>query len=188
MDNKPCVITRSLTGQNEVSYFGYQLSFLPDFLKDHTLLHETAYERLQEVLGRFEQFVLGLRQRRHTAYSLRFICDPEQGKIDVFLLGRILAVAGCSETQAVQLTEALSALLDGNQIRRRQLKGYELEATLSPLPTGFSLVGIRQREDLIHASVAQKHQSNLSDASAMYVIYPFVSASEIGRASCRERV
>jgi hypothetical protein len=79
---------------SEAAYFGFKLPHLPDFLNDHTLLGHTYSEKLFEVLGRFERFVVGLRKFRNTAYSLRFISSPSSGAVDIYILGRYLSSPG----------------------------------------------------------------------------------------------
>jgi len=82
----------------EVAYYGYHLPYLPDFLGDHTLLGQSQTEKLAEVLGRFERFVVGLRKYRNSAFALRYITRPERGSVDVSILGRIQTASNQSAT------------------------------------------------------------------------------------------
>ncbi|HOD06353.1 MAG TPA: hypothetical protein PKH92_15005, partial [Anaerolineaceae bacterium] len=91
----------------EAAYFGFEIPYLPDFLADHTLLGQTPREKLKEVLDRFERFIIGLRKLRGSAFVLRFISDPQQGTVELYLLGRVWAAAGYAEAQAIQAAHDL---------------------------------------------------------------------------------
>ncbi|HOG79362.1 MAG TPA: DUF87 domain-containing protein [Anaerolineaceae bacterium] len=157
----------------EAAYFGFEIPYLPDFLADHTLLGQTPREKLKEVLDRFERFIIGLRKLRGSAFVLRFISDPQQGTVELYLLGRVWAAAGYAEAQAIQAAHDLDVHLIGYRIPHRPLKdlpddaGKTLSQVQCPFPHGSPLVEIRQHEELTRLAVIQQ------DA---YVIHPYWQA------------
>lgn len=164
----------SLLGASlEAAYFGYRLPYLPDFLKDHTLLGKTDPEKLVEILGRFERFVIGLRKFRNSAYCLRFITRPELGAIEVSLLGRLLAPPGQAASLAGQAEVDLGTHLTSQGLAHQSLQPGSGRESLSllqarqPFRGPFALVEIRQHEELVPL------QTVSMDA---YVIHPFWGA------------
>lgn len=161
-------------GSQDVAFFGYQIPHLPDFLADHTLLGQTHTEKLSEVLGRFERFVIGLRKYRSSAYALRFISQPEYGAADVYLLGRIISDADQAANRARQLATDLSTHLTSFGLPHKPIadqplgeKQLSLEQTLNPFGNPFSIVEIRQHERLVPLMTVDKEA---------YVIHPYWKA------------
>lgn len=158
----------------EAAYFGFMLPQLPDFLSDHTLLGKTEIEKLQEVLGRFERFAIGLRKYLYSAYTLRFISRPERGAVEIYLLGRILAAPGHARRRAEQACADLSTHLTGyglvhqKLISARAQNGVSVPQIRQPFNAAVALLEIRQHETLMPLSTVGK------DA---YVIHPFWGAS-----------
>ncbi|HFD39072.1 MAG TPA: ATP-binding protein [Anaerolineae bacterium] len=166
------------TGQ-AVGLFGYHLPYLPDFLADHTLLGEQPASQLTEVLSRFERLILGLRKYRHSAYALRFTGDPQEGRIDVDLLGRITAPAQQVQAYARYAAADLDAHLTGYGLPHIPLADGEGSEAVPPSPTGrssslarvcrpfdgnVSVVELRQHEEIVHFHTVQ---------SEAYVIHPY---------------
>lgn len=139
----------------EASYFGYHLPTLPDFLFDHTLLGHTPTEKLAEVLGRLERFIIGLRKHRGAAFALRYASSPERGAVDVFFLGRVTAHPGQSQVFARRVTGDLDIHLTGFGLPHTPLAIQAepgvpaLTGALRPFPERIPLVEIRQHERLV---------------------------------------
>jgi hypothetical protein len=154
----------------EIAFFGYHLPHLPDFLSDHTLLGQTQKEKLTEVLGRFERFVIGLRKYRNTAYALRFISRPDRGTVEVVILGRLLTGPNRAETFATQAATDLSTHLTSFGFQHIPLPQYDSEDTPSlvgirqPFSNPPALVEIRQHETLVSLMTVNKEA---------YVIHPY---------------
>lgn len=151
--------------------FGYCLPFLPDFLADHTLLGETKKEKLDEVLQRFEHFILGLRKYRQTAFSLRFISEPETGSIRTYIFGRVLSDQNTSNYLASQAYSDLQTHLLGFGFTPQPIwDGPPAHASTAPTnfhnqpQTKLAIVEIRQRETIVPLHTINK------DA---YTIHPY---------------
>jgi hypothetical protein len=166
------VIT-SPEGKQELALFGYQIPYLPDFLADHTLLGQTDTEKLSEVLKRFERFAIGLRKYRNSAFALRFVSQPEDGAVDVCLLGRITFHNGQALNQAQRLAADLSAHLTSFGIPHNPLESpssgrrFSLDTALTPFGIS-SVVETRQHGRLVPLMTVNK------DA---YVLHPYWRAS-----------
>jgi hypothetical protein len=166
------IVTLPATRQ-EIAFFGFHLPFLPDFLSDHTLLGQSPQEKLAELLGRFENFVVGLRKYRRSAFSLRYISRPEEGAVDIFLLGRVMAAEGMVSKEAMQIADDTSTHLTTQGLSHRQLLSdsekdrfslFRIRQTLGQPP---AIVEIRQQETLLPLQTA---------GSQAYVIYPYWGA------------
>lgn len=162
-------------GGLEATCFGFYLPYLPDFLTDHTLLGQTAPERLAEVLERLERFVLGLRKFRHTAYALRFLARPVCGDVQVAILGRVLASPGQAVPRAEQVADDLAAHLTGYGLthvplaERPSPNGLpSLEQIRQPFSASSVLLEIRQHEALVPL---------LTINGEAYVIHPYWKAA-----------
>ena len=173
---QPDVHVVTIPGDNrESALFGYQIPYLPDFLADHTLLGQTHTEKLSEVLGRFERFVVGMRKYRNSAYALRFISRPEMGAVDIYLLGRILSSENNAADRARQLASDISAHLTSFGIPHRAITDQttgivhlSLEQSLNPFGSSTSVVEIRQHERLAPFMTVDREA---------YVIHPYWQAA-----------
>jgi hypothetical protein len=167
-------LTIPISDQNlELSYFGVSLPYLPDFLSDHTLLGSSPAEKLREVIEQFEHWVAGLHKVRGAAYSLRFICQPEKGATEVYLLGRFLAAAGHSQPMAAQMARELSTHLISFGLSHLPLSGEQNSRTLAEVLRPFSqppaIVEIRQHETVVPLF-------SLNNKTA-FVIHPYWGAA-----------
>lgn len=162
----------------EGALFGYQIPHLPDFLADHTLLGERPAEKLNEVLKRQARFALGLRKWRGSAFALRYNADPERGRIDLALLGRITGTRGKGTSLARQVARDLTVHLTTFGLPYRPLTEagdgpgngqLTLRDYLFPFPGQPAVVEIRQQEAVVPL---------LAIRQEAYVIYPFWGASE----------
>lgn len=162
-------------GQKELAILGYQIPYLPDFLADNSLLSERPPEQLNEVLGRFIHFVVGLRKWRDSAFALRFTADPEQGKIELAILARLYGSPDYVRRQSPQLAADLAAHLTlfGLPFVALQTDGGAgplLRNTLFPFPGYLSVVELRQREEIIRLLSVEKLTQQRQEA---YTIYPY---------------
>ena len=154
----------------EAIIFGFQLPYIPDFLADHTLLGQSYTEKLSEVLGRFERFIIGLRKYRSTAYCLRYIAQPERGTIQVFLLGRVLTPSGQAEQFASQVASDLSIHLTSFGLPHQSLSKDQGSGAVSisyacqPFPNSPALVEVRMHETLVPLMTVNKEA---------FVIHPY---------------
>jgi hypothetical protein len=118
----------------------FEISELPDFLSDHTLLSAEPAGRLQEHCARWVQLIGNLwKWHDRAAFCLRFISDPALGRVDVFLLAR------SSQTEdTARLSLDIEILLHGHDLpfafprdRDRALR----------VPAGTVTWEVRQRMD-----------------------------------------
>jgi hypothetical protein len=167
------------SSRQEIAFFGFHIPFLPDFLSDHTLLSQTAPEKLGELLGRFENFIIGLRKYRNSAFSLRYVSRPAEGAVDIFLLGRVIADGSLVHKEAMQMADDTGTHLTTYGLAHRILSA-------NPKAEEFSLTQIRQAAESSGVLVEVRQQEALlplhSVDSAAYVIYPYWGA----RGTCIE--
>lgn len=128
--------------------FGYRLPFLPDWLADHTLLGHTDQEKLDEVLSRWTQFVLGLRKWEGSAFALRFHARPQVGSIAAVLLVRLRVDAGKSQHLAPIMMADLSGQLTAIGLPHTPCSESELNSQLFPFATSSVIVDVRQHEEV----------------------------------------
>lgn len=150
--------------RSEAAYFGMLLPVLPDFLQDHTLLGNTLAEKLAEVLGRFERLVIGLRKYQGVAYTLRYLSRPQDGAVEIFLLGRFLPPPGQTLADVERVAADLDKHLTSYGLPHTALGGAELDAALRPFASPPYLVEVRQQESRIPLAITQQ---------TAYVIFPF---------------
>ena len=153
----------------ETALFGYYIPYLPDFLADHTLLGERPSEKLAEVLNRFTRFVVGLRKWRHSAFALRYMAWPEQGRIDLGLLARVTGPKDQIHHLASQVAADLSVHLTVFGLPYLPLSADEvnsanLRRVLFPFSGPLTLVEVRQAEALVPLLTVDREA---------YVVYPF---------------
>ncbi len=162
--------------------FGYSLSYLPDFLGDHTLLCHSDEDKLAEVLGRFERFAAGLRKYHGVAYSLRFVSSPSEGAIRTYLLGRLLSTDHEAQAEilaeqarldlGVHLTSFGFSHLPLQVLSYQDKVSHQEMASIShvchPYEGQFNIVELRQHESLTHLLTVNK------DA---FTVYPYWGAS-----------
>ena len=170
------VQTITLSNQTqEAAYFGFELPYLPDFLLDHTLLGTSNSERLNEVFGRFERLIVGLRKYQGVAYSLRYSTRHDQGAIDMAILARVIAPVGKGTERARQVAADFALHLSSYGFEHHRPlplnaveNGQNLSALLHPPYSPLALVEIRQHETVVpFLTIGDK---------AAYVIHPFWGA------------
>jgi len=153
-----------------VALFGFQLPTLPDFLFDHTLLAQGENEKLSEVLARFGRLLVGLRKYQSAAYALRYISTPDQGAVQIYLLGRILDAPGRAESLANVASGDLAQHLLAYGFVATPLAGAALEAARNPFGgRAATFVEIRQQEDVVRIT-PRGDQQNLQTA---YLVRPY---------------
>lgn len=151
----------------EAGLFGFRIPYLPDFLADYTLLGERPSEKLTEALGRFTRFIIGLRKWRRSAFALRYTSHPQQGWIDIALLGRITGPHKEIGELATQIASDLAVHLVTFGLPFAPLTAdgdRDLRSILFPFSGPPAIVELRQRETVVPLMAIQQ------DA---YVIYPF---------------
>lgn len=158
------------TTNDKSMLFGYQLPFIPDFLFDHTLVSDNTKEKLDEVLSRFTKFIVNFRKFRSSAYSLRFLYNPENGNINVFLLGRLIGDLSNGENfvrlAALDLYQNL-VTLGFSPILLKNSGDLNIDKVRNPFEKlNYSIVEVRQKEEVIQ----------LTEGKA-YVVYPFKGAN-----------
>jgi hypothetical protein len=142
--------TLDLDSNVRLAFFGYQLEFLPDFLSDHTLLGQSDYEKLNDVLTKFSRLLVGLRKYKSAGYVLRYLSSPEQGAVQVYLLGRVIDAPGKSETLASLAASDLQKHLLSFGFSPVPLVGAGLDVARNPFgERPFSLVELRQQEEVV---------------------------------------
>lgn len=67
----------------------FDLTPIPDFIEDHSLLSHDAGDRIREHCSRWTQFITGLWQwHEQASFCLRYVSGVIPGRVDVFLLAR----------------------------------------------------------------------------------------------------
>jgi hypothetical protein len=153
----------------ETALFGYQIPYLPDFLADHTLLAERPSAQLEEVYGRLVRFVTGLRKWRDSAFALRYLCQPQQGQIELALLGRVTAARARVPELAAQVAADLAVHLatygfPAVPLAADSQSQPNLRHFLFPFSGPSVIVEVRQQEEVVPLLTVQQEA---------YVIYPF---------------
>jgi len=147
--------------------FGYQIPYLPDFLADHTLLGQTDNVRVAEILSRWTQLIVGLHKWRNSAFALRFLARPEEGIIELSILGRLLAQKKRAHQTAGNMAADLAAQLTALGIPNEPLhESPALRKMLLPFDATHIIVEVRQHEELTHFMTVDQEA---------YTVHPFWS-------------
>lgn len=164
---KPDIHLVSTAAAVETALFGYHLPYLPDFLADHTLLAEQPAEKLEETLGRLTRFAGGLRKWRNSAFALRYNANPEEGRIDVSLIGRVTARPGQAQATAEQIATDLLAHMASFGLPALPLtveSTPSLSQILFPFRHPSAIVELRQLETVVPL---------MNIRTGAYTIYPY---------------
>lgn len=165
--NNPLVkILPTADGEEEAVFIAARIPYLPDFLKDHTLLGETDTSRLEEVLDRFQRFVIGFRKYKKSAYSLRFSSHPNAGKVEITLICRFLVPKGLGVVNGERFWTDVSSHLTSFGIPHAPVDSA-IDQVLFPFKSLPALVEIRQHELLVPLHTVNKEA---------YVIHPYWKA------------
>jgi hypothetical protein len=146
---------------------GFRLTYLPDFLLDHTLLGADAAGRIGEFLNRWAQFVAGLwvDPNLDATYGIRFRFDNEAGATDVAFTVNA-PVGSVLDALSANMRAALAAF--GLPVVPWPAAGQDLSAAVaSAFPPGGGLTEVRQAEQAVDVL------SGLEKASS-YLVSPFV--------------
>jgi len=110
--------------------FGVKITFLPDFLLDHTLLGKEPSDRIQEHSRRWTEFVSGLwRSQEDVTYALRFDLNQTDKRIDSYLLGKLSTSESLQgKNQAFVLLTDLARMLNSFGFEPDLLLNTELQA------------------------------------------------------------
>lgn len=159
----------------EAGLFGFKIPFLPDFLSDHTLLGEPLEERMDEIFQRLTRLVTGVRKYRGSAYALRLMSSPENGMVDLYLLGRVLTEPGHTARGVRQLTTGLSAHLNSYHIPHIPLNAKEpglppLGMIIQPFSGSPAVVELRQHEQLVPLMAASTGANRNEEG---YTLHPY---------------
>lgn len=145
--------------------FGYRIPYLPDLLSDHTLLGEREQERLDEILNRWTQFIIGLRKWPGSAYALRYHARPAAGTTDVHVVCRVPHQLQGTELLVPQVVTDLAGQLATLGLPHEPLDELSLRAALFPFAGQKShLVELRQHEEVTPF---------LLTGGEAYVVHPF---------------
>lgn len=160
-------VLSATVNQQPCDYLGFCLPFLPDSITDPSLIGNSDKEKVQEILNRWSQFIIGLRKWENCAFAIRYICNPQLGEIKVGLLIRIRQIPNQSRSNTVILQAEHDALLKAQNFAPVPIEEDELRSWLLPYQKEYSLIEIRQHEEMIRL------WNTNSDA---YVIHPFWQA------------
>lgn len=159
-----------------LAFFGYQLDFLPDFLSDHTLLGQSDYEKLNDVLAKFSRLLVGLRKYKKAGYVLRYLSSPEKGAVQIYLLGRVIDAPGKAETLATLAADDLRKHLQSFGFSPVPLAGAALDFARNPFgERPFGLVELRQQEEV----VVLPPRGDLQNEREVYLIRPYFEPSGV---------
>lgn len=153
--------------QLDRTLFGYRVPILPGFLASSNLAGASERERLAEVLARQVGLVTRLGSWTDMGIALRYLVRPEQGRIEVAVLGRALAPLGQGGDLAARLAADLAASLAVLELTPEPVSTEsELTELLEPFAEP-NVVEVRQREDEIR----------LPGIARAYIVYPFDSST-----------
>ncbi len=170
MDNLPSPTPKIIPfagGSQEAVVFAFRFPYLPDFLLDHTLMSENDAGRLEEILDRFQRFVIGFRKYRDSAYALRFNAHPDEGRVEAALLCRYLGPVGWGKAEGRQRWRDVSAHLTSYGLPHIPMSadaGAEIDHLLTPFAARPAVVEIRQHETLTPLLAVNQEA---------YVIHPY---------------
>ncbi len=160
-------------GKQEAVIFAFRFPYLPDFILDHTLLSDNDNGRLEEVLDRFQRFVIGFRKYRDSAYALRFYSFPDKGCIEIALLCRFLGPVGRGRAEGKQRWSDVSAHLTSYGLSHVPISadsGLQIDQLLNPFAMRPAVVEIRQHETLVPMLAVNQEA---------YVIHPYWKPSGV---------
>lgn len=142
----------------EQAVFGFRITQLPDWLSAPETLGQTDADKLAWVLRTWQQMLSSLWKWKTCALALRFLSQPQQGAIEMSVLGR---ARPSREAGAVAQAFAadIQAQFAAMRLGLRPLNAAELSQTRA-LP-GQVFLEVRQHEKVV--------QLNLGDA---YVVHP----------------
>ncbi len=164
LDRSSSLIRKQTASRETLFQFGYEISYLPDFLQESSVFGENLQQQLEDVFLKFQNFVLGLHKYKSSSYALRFIALPETRTVRMALLGA-LRVGSNAEGLAQRAMEDLGVHLANNRFPVKRLDAGGLAWFLNPFPEeDLHLFEIRQKERDVELS---------SVNSSAYVIYPF---------------
>jgi len=150
----------------EYSLFGIKIPYLPDFLSDPSIAGRDDVERVNHILHRWTQLVADLWKWHTASFSLRFLSDPDRGKVEIVLLCRVAAQVGQSGNVSQALVHDLTQLAASINLPTEPLPdATSLAKYRSPFPRP-QLIEIRQHEEIVRLT--------LGDA---YVVHPYWSAA-----------
>lgn len=145
--------------------FGFSIPFLPDLMKSPNLSGNNERERLTEIWERQIGLISNLGKWKTSSFSLRYLWDPSNNKIDMALLCSGLALEQQSHQLMEKTLQDLSQLFSSYHIPLEPFREVDaLQKFLDPFPNGI-IAEIRQQERIL--------QMLRGDA---YVIYPFASS------------
>lgn len=132
-----------------VCLFGFEVPELPEAISGGAVTAEELPDKIAEVLHMWTHVVRELHVWQRAGFSLRFVTDPECGRIRISVLCRISGEADRAMRSAQALAVKIPELLQRSSIRSRVLDSEaELRSFLDPLPKG-AIAEVRQFDCLL---------------------------------------
>lgn len=145
--------------------FGYNIPHLPDLLADHTLLGERDVERVNEILSRWTQFIVGLHKWTGSAFALRFHARPRAGATTVSFLSHLSGDPHRLPAMSQALASDVAGQLSAFGFPCEPMSEEALHGTLIPFSgQKYEIAEVRQHEEVTPFLVVQ---------GAAYVIHPY---------------
>lgn len=173
----PTLLPTQLTDGRLLVLFGLAIDHLPDFLSDHTLTGGDDRQRVEEILNRWTQLVLGLRKWEGSAFALRFVADPARGQTHVTLLARILGRPDLARQHAQHIAADLAAQLTGFGFGHHALDDAALQTALNPFNGAHHLLELRQHSEVTHFLLPPPPPAPPTERGRAFVVHPFWSAA-----------
>lgn len=142
--------------------FGYRIPYLPDISTSPHIVAASERDILLQALEQQTRLIGGLGKWKGMAFSLRFIWSPQNGTIDIALLGKGIFRPSHSSVIAQSMSEDVGNLLLSSDLPAQPvITSQGLQELLLPIENPF-IIEIRQHEE-----IAELY------AGGAYVVYPF---------------
>ena len=150
--------------------FGMRLPYLPILLNDGGLIGQDDKERVAEILDQQARLLTNLAKWKDTAFSLRYLLDPHFGRVEIALLGRVLAKPGRGREVAGAITSDAVSQLNAQQLTPEIITTErELLRFLMPV-SNPNIVEIWQKQHVVQLTFERSF--GLEEESAV-VVCPF---------------
>lgn len=154
-----------INGYHDVlrNYFAFRIPFLPDVTASPDYVSQNDEKRVAEILQNQIRFVQGLSKWKGMAFSLRYYWRPSHGKVEIALVGKVIASPKRAEFVTRETVMDIYVALRNLDFPVEAVANErDLRKLINPHPEHSLVMEVRQREE-----VAMMY------AGEAYVIYPY---------------